>query len=182
MLKKVDTKKQKPVLYTIGHSTRPIGEFVDLLKVHGIRQLVDVRTIPKSRYNPQFNEDSFSSSLSEADIEYVHESALGGLRHPKKDSVNTGWRNASFRGYADYMQTAEFSHAIEDLKKKALRKVTAIMCAEAVPWRCHRSMVADALVAQKWDVLHIMTKTVANKHKLTSFAKIKSGRIFYPAE
>jgi uncharacterized protein (DUF488 family) len=181
MSKKLHTKEQKQTLYTIGHSTRPISEFVDLLKIYGIKQLVDVRTIAKSRHNPQFSEESLSLSLPKEKIKYIHDKGLGGLRRAKKDSINNGWRNASFRGYADYMQTEEFSQALEGLKARSLKTPTVIMCAEAVPWRCHRSMIADALTKQKWEVRHIMSKTSANTHKLTSFAKLKKGKIFYPA-
>ncbi len=170
----------KPILFTIGHSTHPINEFVGLLKVYNIRQLVDVRTIPKSRHNPQFNEKILALQLKKSEIQYSHNKNLGGLRHVKKDSINMGWRNASFRGYADYMQTDEFSNALEKLKTKALKKTTVIMCAEALPWRCHRSMIADAMVKQKWEVNHIMSKTSAYKHKLTPFAKIKKGKLIYP--
>jgi uncharacterized protein (DUF488 family) len=169
-----------PILFTIGHSTRSITEFIDLLKAFKIKQLIDVRTIPKSRHNPQFNEEALSSSLNNMKIKYFHDKRLGGLRHPKKDSINTGWRNKSFRGYADYMQTDEFYDAIEDLKIKATKRSTVIMCAEAVPWRCHRSMIGDALVKDKWQVLHIMSKTSANDHRVTPFARMKKGRVFYP--
>lgn len=180
MPKKQNT--QKPIIYTIGHSTHPIDEFIELLNTYGIKQLVDVRTIAKSRHNPQFNEGTLLESLKLAKIKYFHDKGLGGLRHAKKDSINKGWRNASFRGYADYMQTEEFSEAIENLKVISSRKPTAIMCAESVPWRCHRSMIADAMVKQHWEARHIMSKTSANKHKLTPFAKMRKGKIFYPPE
>jgi uncharacterized protein (DUF488 family) len=181
MLKERDTKL-KPILYTIGHSTHPIDEFIELLKTYNIKQLIDVRTIAKSRHNPQFNEETLSASLREVKISYTHDKELGGLRHAKKDSINMGWKNTSFRGYADYMQTSEFDEALEDLKTRSIKKPTVIMCAEAVPWRCHRSMIADALVKQKWEVRHIMSMTSATKHKLTPFAKVKKGKVFYPSE
>ena len=133
-----------PILWTIGHSTRPIEEFVSLLKAHGIQQLVDVRTVPRSRYNPQFNTEMLAESLVHAAVHYRHSGGLGGLRKPKKDSINTGWRNASFRGYADYMQTEQFGEALNELMAYGTNDKTAIMCAEAVPWRCHRSLIADA--------------------------------------
>lgn len=167
-------------LWTIGHSTRPIDEFLTLLKAHEIQQLVDVRTVPKSRHNPQFNTDELAKSLKKAGLTYVHMPQLGGLRKAKKDSINTGWRNASFRGYADYMQTDEFSRALGELRADSRSQTTAIMCAEAVPWRCHRSLIADALVSRGWTVLDIMTEQRATPHKLTSFAKVADGRITYP--
>ena len=131
---------------TVGHSNRSIEDFLTLLRSHDVVRLVDIRTVPKSRYNPQFNTDALARSLADAGIEYVHMAALGGLRHPKKGSINSAWRNDSFRGYADYMQTNEFGAAIEQLIQLAAGKRTVIMCAESVPWRCHRSLVADALV------------------------------------
>ena len=167
------------VLWTIGHSTRPPDAFVSLLKAHGIRQLIDVRTVPRSRHNPQFNTEALAQSLADAAIHYRHSSQLGGLRKPKKDSINTGWRNASFRGYADYMQTSEFQRAIEELIAYGTNKKTAIMCAEAVPWRCHRSLIADALVTRDWEVRHIMSQTKANRHRLTPFAAVKDGLLCY---
>src|SRR5689334_6184726 len=132
-------------LYTIGHSTRTIEQFIALLKAHGIQTVVDVRTIPKSRHNPQFGQDMLSSALHEAGIEYTHLAKLGGLRRAASDSVNTGWQNFSFRGYADYMATDAFKEGLEELKAVAEKRRVAILCAEAVPWRCHRSLIADAL-------------------------------------
>ncbi len=168
-------------LWTIGHSTRPIEEFIDLLKAHGIQWLIDVRTVPKSRHNPQFHTEQLSKSLKKAGLEYRHMSTLGGLRKAKKDSINVGWRNASFRGYADYMQTDEFWDALDELAASAKTARTAVMCAEAVPWRCHRSMIADALVSRGWGVKHIMSPTKADNHQLTSFAVVEKDRITYPA-
>ncbi len=138
---------------TVGHSTHPIDEFIGILQAHGIRRLVDVRTIPRSRRNPQFNRENLPGSLQSAGIEYHHMPGLGGLRHPRKDSMNTGWRNASFRGYADYMQTPEFGENLDRLIDLASDTATAIMCAEAVPWRCHRSLISDALAARDIPVL-----------------------------
>lgn len=170
-----------PHLWTIGHSTRPIEEFVDLLKAHGIERLVDVRTVPKSRHNPQFNTDQLAKSLKKSGLTYVHMPPLGGLRKAKRDSMNLGWRNASFRGYADYMQTEEFWRALDEFALSAKETRTTVMCAEAVPWRCHRSMIADALVSRGWTVKHIMSLTKADDHALTSFAVIEHNRIIYPA-
>ena len=167
-------------LLTIGHSTKAIEEFVLLLKTHGIERLVDVRTVPRSRHNPQFDTRALSRHLKAANVIYVHQPELGGLRKPEKDSANTGWRNTSFRGYADYMQTETFRAALQTLMKGARNAPTAIMCAEAVPWRCHRSLIADALVSRGWSVRHIMTKTKADQHRMTPFAVVEQDRITYP--
>jgi uncharacterized protein (DUF488 family) len=169
-------------LSTIGHSTHPIEEFVGMLDAHGIRQLVDVRTIPRSRHNPQFNREILPRSLESAGISYRHMPGLGGLRHARPDSINTGWRNASFRGYADYMQTPEFRENLNQLIQLASETPTAIMCAEAVPWRCHRSLIADALTARGIPVLEIMTAGHGKPHSLTPFAKVDGERVTYPVE
>jgi uncharacterized protein (DUF488 family) len=171
----------QPLIFTIGHSNHPIDEFIHLLKSHSIKRLVDVRTIPKSRHNPQFNRDALAASLRRAHIAYTHLPKLGGLRHALPDSVNTGWNNSSFRGFADYMQTPEFSAALARLEKLARTKLCAIMCAEALPWRCHRSLIADALAVRRHAVRHIMTPTRANPHKLTPFARVRGTQITYPA-
>ena len=173
-------QEQRTVVFTIGHSIRPIEEFIGLLKSNGIRQLIDIRTIPKSRRNPQFSADNLAASLHSAQIGYVHLKALGGLRHPRKDSLNTGWRNASFRGYADYMQTNEFEVALDRAIALAQQEPTALMCAEAVPWRCHRSLVSDALVARGIEVREIVNESAPHQHKLTPFARVKGTRITYP--
>jgi len=169
-----------PTIWTVGHSTRPIGEFTDVLHAHEIRLLVDVRTIPRSRYNPQFNTDTLAESLRKADLASLHMPALGGLRKARKDSINNGWRNTSFRGYADYMQTDEFQKALEELMAYGTDTRIAIMCAEAVPWRCHRSLIADALVTRGWDIRHIMSPEKATPHVLTSFAHFEKGMLTYP--
>jgi len=168
------------ILWTIGHSTKPIDEFLALLKAHGIQQLIDVRTVPRSRHNPQFNTDTLSNSLVNESLLYLHMPTLGGLRKPKKDSINSGWRNESFRGYADYMQTEEFHEALARLMTIAGERKAAIMCAEAVPWRCHRSLIADALVTRGWEVRHIMSETKADRHQLASFAAVENGELRYP--
>jgi uncharacterized protein (DUF488 family) len=165
---------------TIGHSTRAIEEFIGILKAHQIAQLVDVRTIPKSRHNPQFNRENLPDSLKAAGIAYRHMPGLGGLRHARADSINTGWRNASFRGFADYMQTPEFDQNLQELIELAAAKPTAIMCAEAVPWRCHRSLIADALVARGIPVLEILSATSARPHSLTPFARVHGTVVTYP--
>ena len=169
-------------IYTIGHSTRPIDEFISLLNAYGIRQLVDIRTIPKSRHNPQFMQKSLQKSLPAAGISYIYVKNLGGLRHGNKDSVNMGWRNRSFRSYADYMQTVAFKIAVEELIEVAEKAPTAIMCAEAVPWRCHRSLVGDALLVRGVRVLDIMSAASATEHRLTSFARVDGTDITYPLE
>jgi hypothetical protein len=173
-------KRTTLTIWTIGHSTHSLDEFVAMLKVHVIAQLVDVRTIPKSRRVPQFNAESLAAALPKLDIEYVHLKVLGGLRHAKKDSVNTGWRNASFRGYADYMGTDEFRQGIECLVKLARTKRTVIMCTEAVPWRCHRSLIGDALLVRGVHVEDIMSATSHREHELTPFAKVHGLEITYP--
>jgi uncharacterized protein (DUF488 family) len=168
-------------IHTIGHSTHTIDEFIALLKHHRIKQLVDVRSIPKSRHCPQFNSDSLQESLEKAHIRYELIKKLGGRRHGRKDSVNLGWRNASFRGYADYMATPEFAEGLEELMRIARARQSAIMCAEAVPWRCHRSLIADALCVQGWTVRDIISSKDPTLHKLTPFLKIVEGQLTYPA-
>ncbi len=175
-----DCLMKKPIIFTIGHSTHPIDEFVELLRVHGIKEVVDVRSIPKSHHNPQFNTDMLSQSLKKSRIHYKHLKKLGGLRHSKKDSINLGWHNTSFRGFADYMSTPEFEEGLQALTKIASTRDTAIMCAEAVPWRCHRSLIADALIKKGWLVRDIMSRTSAKKHLLTSFLKMRKGQLIYP--
>jgi len=169
-----------PLILTIGHSTRPIAEFIALLRQHGVEQLVDIRTIPRSRHNPQFNSGALAKSLDHEGIAYTHIKELGGLRHPRRDSINSGWRNASFRGYADYMQTEEFEEAVRRLLELCAQKLCAVMCAEAVPWRCHRSLLADALVARGLPVEHILSGSRRDVHSLTPFAQIQNDRVVYP--
>lgn len=169
-------------IYTVGHSTHPIDEFIGLLKAHGVKKLVDVRTIPKSRHNPQFMEDALAGSLRAAGLTYRKAESLGGLRHVRKDSLNGGWRNKSFQGYADYMQTSEFSEAVDNLVARGKHSDLVIMCAEAVPWRCHRSMIGDALLVRGVTVLDIMTEKNATAHVLRSFARVDHTNITYPPE
>ncbi|MGH9344764.1 MAG: DUF488 family protein [Terriglobia bacterium] len=177
----VRAKTEPLVVFTIGHSTREIAAFIKLLGSHGVKQLVDVRTIPRSRRNPQYNIESLPGSLSAAGIRYAHLPALGGLRHARRDSPNMGWRNASFRGYADYMQQPEFQNGFERLIKLAAARPTAIMCAEAVPWRCHRFLIADALLVHGARVEHILSEKHTHAHSLIPFARVENGRITYPA-
>jgi uncharacterized protein (DUF488 family) len=168
------------LLYTIGHSTRTFEEFAALLRAHGIVQLADVRTVPKSRRHPHFAGEALARSLPTAGIAYRHLAGLGGLRKPRKDSPNTAWRHESFRGYADHMQTAAFQEALADLIDWSGGGATVVMCAEAVWWQCHRQLIADALVARGIDVRHVMSATSAPPHALTSFARVDGGRVTYP--
>lgn len=168
-------------IHTIGHSTRPIEEFIGLLQSHGVDLLVDIRTIPKSRHNPQYQQENLESSLREAGIEYVYLKDLGGLRPATENSVNAGWRNRSFRNYADYMQTEAFSRGVGELLELAEKKTAAIMCAEAVPWRCHRSLVGDALLVRGVEVLDIISGADPKPHRLTPFAVVKGTEITYPS-
>lgn len=174
--------KNSSLLWTIGHSTRPIEDFIGLLQTYGIHMLVDVRRIPFSRHNPQFHQDVLAKSLAATEIQYRHMPALGGRRKSRQNSINVGWRNASFRGYADYMQTREFWTALEDLMATAQRLPVAVMCAEAVPWRCHRTLISDALVSRGWTVQHIISLNSLQTHTLTPFAQLDEGRLTYPAE
>lgn len=167
-------------IYTIGHSTRTIEEFVDLLKAHDITQLVDIRTIPKSRHNPQYGQDALQENLQNRGINYVYIKELGGLRPAAKKSINEAWRNKSFRNYADHMQTAEFKQGLGELIVIAQEKTSAIMCSEAVPWRCHRSLVADALIVRGISVQEIIGSGNAREHKLTSFAHVEGTSVTYP--
>ncbi len=175
-------KKSETVVLTVGHSTRPLVEFIDLLKAHAVTRLVDVRTVPRSRHNPQFNRDTFPGALERAGIGYTHVAGLGGLRRADPESPNKGWRNASFRGYADYMQTAEFARSLDDLVDLAKGERIALMCAEAVPWRCHRSLIADALVVRGIRVEEIVGSTGCRVHALTPFARVDGTAITYPPE
>ncbi len=167
-------------VFTIGHSTRTLEDFIGLLKAHSITTVIDVRTMPRSGHNPQFNMETLCESLKGAGIGYVHMVGLGGLRRAAKDSRNTGWRNRSFRGFADYMQTPEFEKALEELINMARSERAAFMCAEAVPWKCHRSLIADALVVRGINVEHIIGKGPTQRHDITTFAKVDGTGIAYP--
>lgn len=180
--KEKEKPKRSTVVLTIGHSTRTIEEFIGLLRAHAVSRVVDVRTVPRSRYNPQFNKDSLPDALGKAGLQYVHMPGLGGLRHARPDSINSGWRNASFRGYADYMQTPEFEENLEELIALARTERVVIMCAEAVPWRCHRSLIGDALTVRGIRTEDIMSLTQCRLHTLTPFAKVRGTKITYPTE
>jgi uncharacterized protein (DUF488 family) len=171
---------KKPSAFTVGHSTRSVDDLVHLLDAFGVKQIVDVRSIPNSRRNPQFNKDELRVSLKEKSVRYKHIRELGGLRHSKKDSINLGWRNLSFRGFADYMATSEFAKGLQTLIGIASKRPTAIMCAEALPWRCHRSLIADALAKSGWVVRDIMSSTRAPRHRVTPFLRVRKGQLIYP--
>jgi uncharacterized protein (DUF488 family) len=184
MGRELDMRKRSArvgTVYTVGHSTRTIRELVALLRAHGVEQVVDVRTIPRSRHNPQFDRPALSRSLHAVRLRYRHLKALGGLRHSRADSTNLGWRNASFRGFADYMRTEEFAAGLARLERIASRHPTAVMCAEAVPWRCHRSLIADALTVAGWRVLHIQSRRTARPHRRTPFLEARGATLRYPA-
>ncbi len=169
------------MIYTVGHSTRSLGEFVDVLRAVGVEALVDVRTAPGSRRHPQFGRESLAGGLRETGIAYRHEKALGGFRRAGGDSVNTGWEHAAFRGYADYMSTPEFVRALERLESEARERPTTVMCAEAQWWRCHRRLIADALVVRGWQVLHLGLRAEPVEHELTPFAVVGAdGILRYP--
>jgi uncharacterized protein (DUF488 family) len=172
--------KSAPCVLTIGHSNHSAEQFIRLLQLHAVTCVVDVRTIPRSRNNPQFNRDTLCASLQAAAIGYVHMAELGGLRRATPDSINTGWQNASFRGYADYMLTPAFQQAIERLIQLADRDQIAVMCAEAVPWRCHRSLISDALLVRGVRSEAIMSAAGRKIHTLTPFARVQGTQITYP--
>ena len=172
--------QRSAVVYTVGHSTRPIDAFIALLAAHGVTVLADVRTVPRSRHNPQFGREALASSLVAAGIAYRPFPGLGGFRRPRPDSPNTGWRNTSFRGYADYMQTAEFRGHLDALVDLAREQTVAVMCAEAVPWRCHRSLIADALTVRGIAVAEIAGDARTQAHRLTPFAQVEGTTLTYP--
>ena len=169
------------MIHSIGHSTRTAQAFHDLLEVHGIARLADVRTLPMSRRHPHFNSERLGSDLAARGIDYKHMAGLGGLRKPRPDSINTGWKHSGFRGYADYMESASFQAALEDLVQFAAAAPTAVMCAEAMWWKCHRRLIADALSARGIPVRHIMSAARATPHVMSDFATILEGRVSYPA-
>jgi uncharacterized protein (DUF488 family) len=166
----------------IGHSTRTLETFIPLLQTYEVKQVVDVRTVPRSRHNPQFNRETLPDDLKAAGIGYLHMPGLGGLRRPRPDSTNIGWRNASFRGFADYMETPEFENHLGKLIEFAQLKRVALMCAEALPWRCHRSLIADALEVRGIRVAHILDATHLPPHRMTPFAQVDGTGLVYPPE
>ena len=173
-------KESELVVYTIGHSTRAIGEFVELLKTYAVNLVVDVRTVPRSRHNPQFNKETVPNTLKPEGIKYIHMPEIGGLRRPKHDSINLAWKNMGFRGYADYMQTKEFIDNLLKIIALARENRLALMCAEALPWRCHRSLISDALVVRHVKVEHIISATSCIRHELNEMAQVDGTQITYP--
>jgi uncharacterized protein (DUF488 family) len=178
--KRIPLAESSPIVLTIGHSNRTLDEFIRLLRAHNVSRVVDVRTVPRSRHNPHFDKALLPGSLKDAGLGYVHMPGLGGLRHARRDSPNLGWRNTSFRGFADYMQTPEFEQSLEELIRLANESQVALMCAEAVPWRCHRSLIADALLVRGIRTEDIMSGTRRQVHDLTPFAKVVGTTITYP--
>jgi uncharacterized protein (DUF488 family) len=170
------------MIYTVGHSTRTENEFIDLLRQYSIETLVDVRTLPHSRWNPHFNAASLRKSLPASKINYVHEPELGGLRKPVASSINTAWKNPGFRGYADYMQTEQFNTALTRIVQLSTEKKIALMCAEAYFGKCHRMLLSDALIVRGVQVIHILDLTQTKPHQVTSFAKVNGTKITYPAD
>lgn len=170
------------IIYTVGHSVRSIEEFLSLMIHYQIETVADVRTLPGSRRVPQFNGEHLDKTLQAAGMDYRHFKLLGGLRHTTRDSFNTAWRNKSFRGFADYMQTAAFLEGLQALVELSLKKTTVMMCAEAVPWRCHRSLIGDALLVRSFQVMDIFSETSVKPHTLTSFAVVEGTKVTYPAE
>ena len=173
-------KEHALTIFTIGHSTRTLPEFVEILKAYHMTLVVDVRSVPRSRHNPQFNKETLPNFLKLAGVNYVHLPEIGGLRRPKPDSVNTAWRNKSFRGYADFMQTKEFTEQLLNLIALARENCVVVMCAEALPWRCHRSLIADALVVRNVKVEHIISKDSVISHRLSEWAHVEGTKITYP--
>ena len=172
--------EQETVVFTIGHSTRTLEEFIELVQIYSVTLIIDVRTVPHSRHNPQFNKEALPSTLKDVGVKYIHLPEIGGLRHPKPKSINTALKNSSFRGYADYMQTKEFTDALLKIMALARENQIALMCAEALPWRCHRNLISDALVARHVRVLHIISKTSTINHELSETAHVEGNKVTYP--
>lgn len=175
-------RRQPASVYTIGHSNRSIETFIDLLWSNGVARVLDVRTVPRSRHNPQFNRDVLPVTLEDVGIAYTHLPGLGGLRHARPDSENDGWRNLSFRGYADHMHSPEFVDSLDWVDQQARLERCVLMCAEAVPWRCHRSLIADALLLRGFGVEDIIGPKEPRPHRLTAFARVEGDRLSYPAQ
>lgn len=167
-------------LYSIGHSTRSWADLLELLRAFEVSAVADIRTVPRSARHPQFNRELLSKRLPQHQVEYVHIPQLGGLRRAKRDSVNGAWENASFRGYADHMLSDEFEQGLQRLLELCQRDATAMMCAEAVPWRCHRTLVADAVVARGARVDHILSSSSLRPHHFTKFARVEGEHVWYP--
>lgn len=173
-------RPEAPPVYTVGHSVHSAAAFVELLATHGIRQIADVRLIPGSRRHPHFAREALAALLADHEIQYRHFPDLGGRRRPRPDSINTAWRVEAFRGYADYMQTVAFRESVEALLTFARTAPTAIMCAEAVWWQCHRRLLADALVARGVPVRHVLSAAAPKPHELSEFARVEAAGVTYP--
>ena len=173
-------KEPSLAIFTIGHSTRTIDEFIDLIKTFDVILIVDVRTVPRSRHNPQFNKETLPNTLKSYSIKYIHMPEIGGLRRPKHDSVNLAWRNSGFRGYADYMQTKEFIDNLLKIVALSRENCIALMCAEALPWRCHRSLISDALVVRHVKLQHIISAISLISLQLSEMAQVEGTKITYP--
>lgn len=173
-------EKQELTVFTIGHSTRTLNEFLELLKAYGVSLVLDVRTVPRSRHNPQFNKETLPNTLKQEGVKYIHMAGIGGLRRPTRDSVNLAWKNISFRGYADFMQTKDFTENLLKLIALARENCLAVMCAEALPWRCHRNLISDALVVRRIRVEHIISKSSTISHQLNELAHVEGTKITYP--
>jgi len=171
----------KMIIKSIGHGTKSLKELISMLKEANVEALIDVRSIPRSSHNPQFNKETIAEALTKEGILYIHLPEAGGLRHPKKDSPNKGWKNESFRGFADYMATANFLASLDQIIEIGKEKSAALMCAETLPWRCHRFLIADALMLRGIEVVHILSKGKEKKHLLTPWCQIKNGIVTYPA-
>jgi len=176
-----ENARSKATVFTVGHSTLPLQRFLEIFEAHGIELVADVRTVPRSRHNPQFDREVLPGSLRQEGIDYVHLSGLGGFRKPTGEATNDGWRNSAFRGYADYMQTAAFEQELAGMIELATDRTAALMCSEALPWRCHRSLIADALSTRGHSVVHLMGGGGVHPHRLTSFAVVDGERLTYPA-
>jgi uncharacterized protein (DUF488 family) len=180
MDRKLELPGDQPRVFTIGHSTRSLEEMIQVLNAYGVNRLIDIRTVPRSKHNPQFNQDTFPGALEAVGIQYTGMPGLGGFRKPVPGSINNGWRNESFQGYADYMQTAEFESRLLELVHFAQQDQIVLMCAETLPWRCHRSLVADALTLHGIQVVHVISQTQSQLHRRAPWAKVEGLRIFYP--
>lgn len=174
------TKENEAAIFTIGYSTRTFDEFMELLTAFNVKLLVDVRSVPRSRHNTQFNKENLQITLKNLDVKYIHMPEIGGFRRSRADSVNTSWKNKSFRGYADFMQTKEFTEQLLRIIALPRENNLAVMCAEALPWRCHRSLIADALVVRNFIVKHIISKDTCINHTLSEWAQVHGTKITYP--
>ena len=168
-----------PTIFTVGHSNKPLADFLSLLRAHDIRRILDVRRFPGSRRWPHFGAARLAQSLAAEGIDYVGLPELGGRREPRENSPHTAWRVGAFRGYADFMDTSEFANGVAGLERLASERPSSLMCAEALPWRCHRSLIADALLVRGWEVRDVISEREARIHRLPEFARVDGGRLIY---